>query len=254
MHTHARTHTCLFFLTIQEFRGCGLNPTPIVGRNYTARSCVEHMEHGASQCGYYVIHNKQESYVVFCDINTEIGFAYTLIESFALKRNAFFASKSLAVNWPINENSPNWNMYRLSHSRMSLLRDRSTYWRATCNFPFVGIDYQDYVRARITDVDPIKETLSATCKKVEYINLRGDLGLQTTVAFWNQNEYHMHTDSSLKLCAFGPNAGAVSSEDNWGYYGTINPKFRCTATADSTTQYWLGDYIRGNVSRQQNGY
>ncbi|XP_062503570.1 uncharacterized protein LOC134180440 isoform X2 [Corticium candelabrum] len=184
------------------------------------------MEHGESHCGYYVVDDGQESYVVFCDMNTEIGFAYTLIESFALKHNSFFRSKSLTVNWPINENSPNWNMYRLSHSRMSRIRDRSTYWRATCNFPSVGIDYQDYVRARITEVDPTKQTLSATCKKVEYINLRGHLGLQTTVPFWNS---------------------AVNSEDNWGYYGTVNPKFRCTATAESTTQYWMGDYIRGNV-------
>ena len=220
---------------------------PTVARNYTARSCADHMEHGESHCGYYVVDDGQESYVVFCDMNTEIGFAYTLIESFALKHNSFFRSKSLTVNWPINENSPNWNMYRLSHSRMSRIRDRSTYWRATCNFPSVGIDYQDYVRARITEVDPTKQTLSATCKKVEYINLRGHLGLQTTVPFWNSNGVHMHTDSSNTKCAFKPNTGAVNSEDNWGYYGTVNPKFRCTATAESTTQYWMGDYIRGNV-------
>ena len=182
-------------------RQCGSNPMTTVARNYTARSCVDHMEHGASHCGHYVIDDGQESYVVFCDISTEIGFAYTLIESFGLKHNSFFR-KGLTVNWPINENSPNWNMYRLSHSRMSRVRDHSTYWRTTCNFPSVGIDYQDYVRARITDVDPLKQTLSNTCKKVEYINLRGHLGLQTTVAFWNNNGNHMHTDSSARKCAF----------------------------------------------------
>ena len=221
---------------------------PTVARNYTARSCVDHMEHGASHCGHYVIDDGQESYVVFCDINTEIGFAYTLIESFTLKHNSFFKTKGLIVNWPINENSPNWNMYRLSHGRMSRIRDHSTYWRATCNFPSVGIDYHDYVRARITDVDPIKETLSGTCKKVEYINLRGHLGLQTTVPFWNNNVYwHMTTDSGSTKCAFKPNRGAVNGEDNWGFYHIVNSKFRCTATANSTTQYWMGDYIRGNT-------
>ena len=114
----------------------------------------------------------------------------------------------------------------------------------------MGIDYQDYVRAKITDVDPLKQTLSNTCKKVEYINLRGHLGLQTTVAFWNHNGNHMHTDSSARKCAFKA-TGGLPDEDNWGHYGLVSPKSRCTATAESTTQYWTRDYIRGNVKTRK---
>jgi hypothetical protein len=202
------------------------------------------MEHGASRCGYYVIHDGTESYVVFCDINTEIGFAWTLIESVALKHNSLVATKAFFADWPINENSPNWNVYRLSLGRMSRIRDHSTYWRATCEFPSKGIDYRDYVRAKLSDVDPVTYNGNGICKAVEYISLRDHVGVKTSVAFWNSNSCHMHTDSSSVGCSFKPNVGATSSEDNWGFYGAVNPKFRCTAKAESTTQFWMGDYVK----------
>ena len=216
---------------------------PIFAINYTARTCVDHMEHGASRCGHYVIEDGAESYVVFCDINTEVGFAWTLIESVVFKHNSFVNVKSFTVDWPINENSPNWNVYRLSLGRMSRIRDYSTYWRATCEFPSVGIDYRDYVRAKLADVDPVTYSESGSCKTVEYINIRGHVGVRTTVPFWNSG-HHMHTDSSRTHCGFKAAAGGLSDEDNWGYYVTSNPKFRCTARAESTTQFWMGDYVK----------
>ena len=88
----------------------------------------------------------------------------------------------LVVDWPIKENSPNWNMYRLSLGRMSRIRDVPfTYWRATCEFPFAGIDYRDYVRAKLADVDPMTCNGARDCKTVEYINIRGHVGVRTTV-------------------------------------------------------------------------
>ena len=68
-------------LLMQECNERGRNPMPVFSTNYTARTCVDHMEYGASRCGHYVIDDGTESYVVFCDINTEVGFAWTLIES-----------------------------------------------------------------------------------------------------------------------------------------------------------------------------
>ena len=47
----------------------------------------------------------------------------------------------------------------------------------------------------------------------------------------------MHHDSSLVLCKFNAAVGAVSNEDNFGYYEGINPKFRCTQADNSTTQW-----------------
>ena len=230
-------------LLMQECNECGRNPKPVFATNYAARTCVDHVEHGASRSGHYVIDDGTESYVVFCDINTEVGFAWTLIESVVLKLKSLVYNKALFVDWPINENSPNWNIYRLSLGRMSRIRDHSTYWRATCEFPSAGIDYSDYVRAKLSDVDPVTYNGAGTCKTVEYINIRGHAGVRTTAPFWNNNAYHMHLSASSS-CGFNANAGAVSSEDSWGYYRSTNPKFRCTASAESTTQFWMGDYVK----------
>ena len=61
---------------------------------------------------------------------------------------------------------------RVGYARV-YCRDYSTYWRATCEFPSVGIDYRDYVRAKLADVDPVTYSESESCKTVEYINIRG---------------------------------------------------------------------------------
>ena len=100
-------------------------------------------------------------------------------------RNSMASRILVAFSQPINENSPNWNMYRLSLGRMSRIRDvvPFTYWRATCEFPIAGIDYRDYVRAKLADVDPMTCNGAKDCKTVEYrdINIRGHVGVRTTV-------------------------------------------------------------------------
>jgi hypothetical protein len=166
------------------------------------------------------------------------------MESYALKFSGNFYNKALFVDLPINENSPNWNLYRLSKSRMSRIRDKSTYWRATCDFQKHGVDYRDYARAKVSDIDPIVYSGGGTCAKVEYINIRGHVGVGVTVPFWNTNAFHFHTDSSAKLCEYDATSGAVPSEDNWGYYQARNNGFRCTSSDDATTQFWYGDYIK----------
>ncbi|XP_048578051.1 uncharacterized protein LOC116617049 [Nematostella vectensis] len=41
-------------------------------------------------------------------------------------------------------------------------------------------------------------------------------------------------------CAFSAVPGSVHSEDNFGYYGIVNNKSRCTESPSITTQYWFG--------------
>ena len=36
------------------------------------------------------------------------------------------------------------------------------------------------------------------------------------------------------------NQGSVPTEDNFGFYGSMNPTFRCTAHDADTTQWWVG--------------
>ena len=148
------------------------------------------------------------------------------------------------MNDPINENSPNWFLYRLTAGRMKSLRDVSTHWRATCSFEKYGINhYKDYVRGRFADADIFAFMGSGVCLKTELVNIRGHTGIQKTARFWQVlSTFLLHIDSSLKGCQFDPTAGSVSSEDNFGFYDYVNPKFTCTMNADSTTQWWFGGY------------
>ena len=201
------------------------------------------MKHGASHCGLYVINDGEVQYTVFCDINSEVGAAYTLVESFALQYNKKgFHKYSFTQSFPVNENSPRWDYYRLSKDKMTRLAGRSTHWRAACNFPQVGINYKDYVRVKMSELNPMKFTGSGTCISVELIQLRGRLEFSLTAPFWQSNS-HLHHDSASKLCEMKNTPNAVSSEDNWGGYGAINPKFSCTSSPQSTTQFWFGGYI-----------
>ena len=82
------------------------------------------------------------------------------------------------------------------------------------------------------------------CKKVEIINIRGHVGMNVTVQFWQGlNEWTLHTDSSYKSCQFDAKNGSVNSEDNFGFYDSINGKFRCTEASTSTTQWWFGGHL-----------
>jgi plastocyanin len=65
------------------------------------------------------------------------------------------------------------------------------------------------------------------------------------VKMWQDagNNYHFHIDSTAQTCT-APNfaavgTGAVSSEDDWGYYGSPNTAFSCTSQSNSTTNYWV---------------
>ena len=146
-------------------------------------------------------------------------------------------------NAPVNENSHNWNLYRLSLTRMRSLQSHSTHWRATCSFPTHGVDFTDYVRGNFKDFNIVDYLGVAQCKKVEYVNIRGHIGIHLTARFWQSTTYMLHIDSSRSPCNFDPRSGSVRREDSFGCYDYINPKFRCTGGDLSTTQWWFGAHL-----------
>ncbi|XP_032225381.1 uncharacterized protein LOC116608264 [Nematostella vectensis] len=213
-----------------------------------AKSCTDHMVSGSTTDGYYqLVDNNGNTYTVYCDFNSEPGVAWTLMMSFSLANNALpqFQSTPLTLDAPVNEKSPNWLAYRLPLAQMTALRAQSSHWRVTCSFPKYGVDYRDYLRASLVDFDPLSFLGHKVCKKVEYINIRGHAAAETIAPFWQVvKAYLVHIDSSFNTqdsgCAFSANPGSVSYEDNFGYYGSVNNKFRCTESPSSTTQYWFG--------------
>ena len=132
---------------------------------------------------------------------------------------------------------------RLGLTRMRQIRSSSTMWRSTCSYPmYKSYIYRDYIRAQLKEIDILEYKGEGGCHLVEFIDIRGNKGWNTTVPFW-QGSYPFHTDSSEKRCQFNGRKDCLSNEDNFGFYSVYNTAFRCTETDESTTQYWFGRAI-----------
>jgi len=159
-----------------------------------------------------------------------------------------FCRGSFAQSLPVQDNSPNWEAYRLNLLRMKRLSSQSTHWRATTGYEVYGVDYTDYVRGKTSSVDILSIVILGTCKDVEYVNIRGHAATNTKASFWQRSgKYMLHMDHSFVNCPYKSTAGAVYSENDFGFYcegdGMMNVNFRGTKTEDSTTQWWFGGYL-----------
>ena len=83
-----------------------------------------------------------------------------------------------------------------------------------------------------------------TCKKFEFISVRGNNCTNDTAHFIHRDFWHAHTDSNIRGCTCTSlSEGAVkfpAGEGNFGWNETRNPVHRCVASNDSTTQWWFG--------------
>lgn len=181
---------------------------------------------------------------MFCDLTSETRAGWTLIMSGRTPVSNLFKTVPLYVDKPVNETSPNWDAFRLSLAKMKQLRSSSTHWRTTCSFQLDGLVYRDHVRAKLSDFDPIDFKGLGICKRVEYVNIRGYSCSDCDMAWWQVDSEVLHHDSSASRCGFDPSSGAAASEDDFGLYKQINPKFRCTELErESTTNLWFGSYL-----------
>ncbi|CAH3043124.1 unnamed protein product [Pocillopora meandrina] len=212
------------------------------------RSCKDIAKNGASAAGNYNIFNSaDEPFSVYCDLQSEPGFVWALIQSFSIANKATFKDKGFGTDFPVNDNNNNkdWNSYRLSLARMQSLFQYSTHLRVTCNFPTDGLLYTDYARAVLRAGHDIFGNWNQDCKLFEYINIRGihcsnctaDTRMESDKA-WFVNSFK----SKDKGCEFDGSPGAVDGENNFGMYhsGAINTNHRCSSSSSSTTQYWFG--------------
>ena len=122
------------------------------------------------------------------------------------------------------------------------IRDNSTHWRVTCNFPS-GLDFTDYPRATLQATDILTFVNQDRCRKYEYISVRGQSCTDCSGMIVQRDTQHMHTDSywsGRNGCFWDPRIGSVVGEDNFGFYNTINTQHSCTENSLSTTQWWLG--------------
>ena len=146
----------------------------------------------------------------------------------------------------MNQNSFEWNKFRLSLSIMNSTLSHSTHFRATCNFNTDGLVTRDYLRAKTANLN-ILQLKSSLCVKMEYINIRGYDCYNCTARMAQRINWHLHVDSyyTAKFCQFtSAGNGSIASpsgEDNFGQYYEINPLHRCSSANDATTQWWFGE-------------
>jgi len=216
------------------------------GYHHIPNSCMDLFMIGQNSNGYYQIAGAGgDTWIVYCDFNSELGSVWTLVMSWSLENAPMpaFRSRSLTQDEPVNELSPNWEVYRMSREQMKFLKAKSTHWRVTCQFDIVDVDYQDYMRGNFANFDITSFLGEQICKAVDYINVRGISG-HTTATFWQaENISLLHTDTSHDTCDFNARAGAKGSENNFGHYVYTNDAFTCTSGPSATTQYWFGSYI-----------
>ena len=210
------------------------------------RSCKDVAKNGASTSRKYDTNNSDnERFSVYCDLQSEPDFVWTLIQSLSLsKRNAFnYAGFGKNVEIDIEEGEVNWNEFRLSLSQMQSLAIYSTHLRATCNFPTDGLQYTDYARAKLAGHN-IFGTWD-TCQMYEYVNIRGN-SCSNCTALKKQQEnvsWHIRSYRSTRFgCELDGKAGGVPDEKNFGKFHNlyINPDHRCSFSPASTTQHWFG--------------
>ena len=169
--------------------------------------------------------------------------SYSLDKGHRGSENDIFSDKPLVRDFPVKESFPgDWSSYRLSLADMQNIRAQSTHWRATCDFPTVGIDFRDYLRASFDDADVMKYE-RGKCQRFNFINIRGNQCIDCTAFIKIFKNYSPHVNSYIsksQSCVDGKPNGGKDRETNFGFYGSYNPAFRCSASKSSTTQYWFG--------------
>lgn len=193
---------------------------------------------------FNIVDQFNNSLPVYCDFHSEPGFAWTLIQSHSLQNKDLFNGKAFYLhNVPTNEDTPEWNSYRLSKSRMQSIRDVSSHWRATCNFLTDKINCRDYNRASFAENDFFAvPDINARCALYEFVNIRGNMCRNCTAYSPYGPSFGYHIDSWWQPaeCDFDGRPGGIEDEDNFGEYGHVNSAFRCSSSLTSTTEFWIG--------------
>lgn len=232
------------------------------------RSCLDLIKsrNSVPPNGYYRIYDDNgchngnamtKGLLVFCDFQSEVGYAWTLVESFArINARSYAIGKGFSYSSRKNANSPyqNWGAYRLPLSQMRQLQQvdsrltSDAMWRATCNFnPYARSNYfssNDYLRGQFSVFNILSyDSLTGDCYMVDSVRIRGFYCERCMVPFWAGGDIHLHIDSSGQCCR-RHFYDSLDSEDNFGYYYPYNTAFSCTSASNSTTNWWIGGKIR----------
>ena len=173
-----------------------------------------------------------------------------MIQSYSFKYRDNF-SKPLSQNTPVNEVSPSWEEYRLSHSRMThAFRDSQDKWSITCNYNTQGFAFADFVEVPVSSFNPFSKTGDGgKCIDVDNANIRGYkcLGCKVYVQQKHNRALHFRPHRSSNQCGFNITGLKQCGDGNWeqsfGFYRCYNSDHRCSSSPNSTTQMWFGSTL-----------
>ena len=223
------------------------------------RSCADFMVESVKPLSgeYSIVDDNGKPFPVYCDFDSEPGFAWTMIVSFSRDNAPAVKDQGLLEDLPVNENALNWESYRLSASRMNSIRERSTHWRATCAFDEYGVDYrQEYIRVNLSVVEFSAYYFNGyggptACQTIEYMNFWGsechdcNFGLYHSslslplLAFDNSKLWSYCTFDLLHKQHYCGSQEAHMFSPNVNCY---DPRSKCQMTPSCTTQNWFGSY------------
>jgi hypothetical protein len=125
---------------------------------------------------------------------------------------------------------------------MQYIQKKATMFRATCDFPNRDHLTPDFLLGYRKYLDIIfGNDLYGQCVEFSYINLRGYEFRSTKAPVWHTvDKQHLHMDHSWGYCGFTV-PQTIQDEDVFGFYSLTNGNSTCTATQQSTTQWWLGE-------------
>ena len=188
--------------------------------------------------------------------------AWTLFQSFDIANETALSDKSLVEDLPLNEHNLNWELFRLPKSMMSSIASHSTFWRATCSYATYGVDFRDYLRVRLSIMNPLSFTKyysnmkSNPCITVDYLDIKGNNCEGCTQSFLQHSTNALHIKPKQSRvetkCSFD-SSGVEYKCSKGGFYthilgrysnNCLDPNYRCTLNMMSTSEFWFGAKIR----------
>ena len=199
---------------------------------------------------YTILDEKETSYEVFCDFDSEEDMTWTLFASFDFNHQSSQQELSFTENDPKNEHDLNWKLFRLRKSVMMEISSHSTFWRVTCSFAEYGVDFRDYMRVRLSIVNPLTHDteVQRKCSTVDFLDIKGSNCINCTqiiyqhdvtlgLSPWHSRQNNCTFDSSTveHKCYGGEYARLIGR-----YHRCTDRNYRCSEETTSTTEFWFG--------------
>mgnify|MGYP002803582578 CR=1 FL=1 len=99
-----------------------------------------------------MLDDSMNPFKVFCDFDSKTNATWTLVQSYQFRYYNKFRTPYFQ-NSPVNEETPCWDEYRLSKSRMQSIQDDFVKFRITCKYDTDGVVYTDYLQAAKKQID-----------------------------------------------------------------------------------------------------